>query len=36
MNSAIYQSDITQDIEMTYECVVFLHKGHIFIHDLAP
>ena len=36
MDSAKYQSDIIHDIEMTCECVVFLQKGYIFMHDLAP
>ena len=36
MDSAIYQSDAIHDIEMTCECVVFLQKGYIFMHDLAP
>ena len=37
MDSAkLYQSDIIHDIEMTCECVVFLQKGYIFMHDLAP
>ena len=31
-----YQGDIIHDIEMTCECVVFLHKRYTFIHDLAP
>ena len=31
-----YQNDIIHDIEMACECVVFLQKGYIFIHDLAP
>ena len=34
MDSAKYQSDIIDDIEMTFECVVFPQKGYIFIHDL--
>ena len=34
--SAKYQSDIIHDNEMTFECVVFLQKGYIFMHDLAP
>ena len=38
MDSAkyMYQSDIIHDIEMTRECVVFLQKGHISMHALAP
>ena len=36
MDSAKYQSDIIYDIEMICECVVFLQKGYIFTHDLAP
>ena len=36
MDSAKYLSDIIHDIEMTCECVVFLQKGFIFMHDLAP
>ena len=36
MNGARYQSDIIRDIEMTCECVVFLQKGYIFMHDIAP
>ena len=36
MDSAKYQSDIIQDIEMTCECVVFLQTGYIFMYDLAP
>ena len=31
-----YQNDIIHDIEMACECVVFLQKGYIFIHDLTP
>ena len=36
MESAKYQCDIIHDIEMTCECAVFLQKGYIFMHDLAP
>ena len=36
MDSAKYQSDIIHDNEMTCECVVFLQKGYIFMHDLVP
>ena len=36
MYSAKYQSDIIRDIEITCECVVFLQKGYIFMHDLVP
>ena len=36
MDSAKYQSDIIYDIEMACECVVFLQKRFIFMHDLAP
>ena len=36
MDSTKYQSDIIHDIEMTCECVVFIQKGYIFIHDLVP
>ena len=36
MDSAKYQSDIIHDHEMTCECVMFLQKGYIFMHDLAP
>ena len=36
MDSAKYESDIIHDIEMTCKCVVFLQKGYIFMHDLAP
>ena len=35
MDSAKYQSDIIHDIEIVCECVVFLQKGYIFIHDIA-
>ena len=35
IDSAKYQSDI-HDIEMTFEYVVFLQKGYILMHDLAP
>ena len=31
-----YQNDIIHDIEMACECVMFLQKEYIFIHDLAP
>ena len=36
MDSAKFQSDIIHDIEMKCECVVFPHKGYIFINDLVP
>ena len=36
MDNAKYQIDIIRDIEMAYESVVFLQKGSIFMHDLAP
>ena len=36
MDSAKYQSDIIHDIEMICECVLFLQKGSIFMHDHAP
>ena len=36
MDSAKYQSDIIHDNEMTCECVVFLQKEYIFMHDIAP
>ena len=36
MASAKYQSDSIHDIEMTCGCVVFLQRGYIFMHDLAP
>ena len=36
MDSAKYQSDIIQAIEILCEFVVFPKKGNIFIHDLAP
>ena len=36
MDSAKYHSDNIYDIEMTCECVVFIQKGYIFMHDLLP
>ena len=36
MDSAKYHSDIIHDNELTCEFVVFLQKGYIFMHDLAP
>ena len=36
MDSVIYQSDITHDIEIVCERVVFPQKGYTFIHDIAP
>ena len=36
MDGAKYQSDIIHNIKMTRGCIVFLQKGYIFMHDLAP
>ena len=36
IDSAKYQSDIIHDNEMTCELFVFLQKGYILMHDLAP
>ena len=36
MDSAKYQNDIVHDIEIASACVVFAHKGYIFVHGLAP
>ena len=36
MDSAKYQGDIIHDNEMICECVMFLQKGYIFMHELAP
>ena len=36
MDSAKYLSIIIHDIEILCECVLFPHKGQIFIHDIPP
>ena len=36
MYSAKYQVDGIHNIRITCECVVFLQKGYIFMHDPPP